>query len=313
MTRRLRAEHGMTLPEVLVVSLILVVVLGATLSVFETFEKTSGTNQRINDVQESVRVSVDSITREMRNLASPTNQLPEAILRAEPDDLMFLSVAGQRPTGSLNTRNTRAVRYCLTTAGRTLWRQELTWATADPPTFPNPSDCPGPGTPWVSQRVMASNVQNTERPVFTYNSDSLTSITEVAVSLFIDADPGRSPNEVALQSAVFLRNQNRLPVAEFDLQTQGSTFVLNGSASSDPEGRALSFYWYDEARTETTLCDPLPVGIPATGCVGKGLVFTYTPPALGPRTLHLIVTDPAGLQAEAPGQTECVGTPGVDC
>jgi hypothetical protein len=299
----------MTLPEVLVVSLVMIFVLGATLSVFETFQKTSATNQRLNDVQESVRVSIGSITRELRNLASPTNQLPDAVLRAKAFDLMFLSVAGQKPAGSLNTRNTRAVRYCLTNEGRTLWRQELTWTGAIPPEFPTDEACPAGG--WGSQRIMAANVQNSTRPVFTYNSTLLPAITEVAISLFIDVDPGRSPNEVALQSAVFLRNQNRLPTADFDMQVNSGTVVLNGSASSDPEGKALNLYWYDEARTEN-LCD-VPPGVPGTGCVGQGLVFTYTPPALGNRTMHLIVTDPAGLQAKAPSQTKCVGTVGVNC
>jgi prepilin-type N-terminal cleavage/methylation domain-containing protein len=309
---RLQQERGMTLPEVMVVTLILAVVLGATLSVFETFQRTSGTNQRLNDVQESVRVSIGSMTRELRNLASPTNQLPDAVLKAKPFDLIFLSVAGQKPAASLNSRNTRAVRYCLTSEGRTLWRQEIIWTTATPPAFPTGDDqaCPGPG--WDSQRIMASNVQNTARPVFTYNSTSLPAITEVAISLFIDADPGRSPTEVALQSAVFLRNQNRLPTADFDMQVTGGAVVLNGSASEDPEGKALNLYWYDDARTEN-LCGTPPPGIPTTGCMGQGLVFTYTPPAVGNRTMHLIVADPAGLQSRAPAQTKCVGTVGVNC
>jgi type II secretory pathway pseudopilin PulG len=300
----------MTLPEVLVVSLILTVVLGAVLSVFESFDRTTETNQRLNDVQARVRVSVDALTRELRNMASPTNEEPQAVKRAGPSDLIFLSVAGQKPVGSLNSRNTRAVRYCLTSDG-TLWREVLTWTTATAPATPSDTNCPGTG--WGSRRVMASNVKNTERPVFTYNSAEPTEITEVAASLFIDTDPGRSPKEVALQSAVFLRNQNRLPVAEFDMQVQGSTVLLNGSASSDPEGRALSFYWYDASRTDNLCGSSLPAGIPTAGCLGQGLVFNYTPPALGPRTMYLIVADPAGLQARADNQTECVGTPGVDC
>jgi prepilin-type N-terminal cleavage/methylation domain-containing protein len=310
MTRLLASERGMTLPEVLVVSLILTVVLGAVLSVFETFDKTTETNQRLNDVQQRVRVSVDAITRELRNLASPTNEEPQAVKRALPNDLMFLSVAGQKPVSSLNTRNTRAVRYCLTEDG-TLLRQALTWETALAPPMPDDTSCPG-ADDWDSQRVMASDVKNTERPVFTYNSGEPTEITEVAVSLFIDTDPGRSPKEIALQSAVFLRNQNRVPTAEFDLQVQGSTMLLNGSASGDPEGRALSFYWYDAARTDNS-CGPIPAEVPTAGCLGQGLVFNYTPPALGPRTVYLIVTDPAGLQARSDNETGCVGTQGVDC
>jgi prepilin-type N-terminal cleavage/methylation domain-containing protein len=306
MTRLLREERGMTLPEVIVVSLILAVVLSATLSVLESFQKTTDTNQRLNDAQESTRVSMDLMTRELRNLASPTNEQPLAIERAEAKDLIFRSVAGQKPVGSLNVRNARWVRYCIAGGGLgTLWRQELTWTGAVAPAAPTDTNCPGTG--WGAQRVQASNVTNGGRALFSYNSGTVSAITEVGVALWVDPDPGRTPTEVSLQSSVFLRNQNRVPVAAFTATPSTGVLVLNGSASSDPEGRSLSFYWYDANRTDN-LCEPpeLPTGIPETGCVGKGLVFNYVPPATGNRTVYLIAADPAGLQSQAPNQTKCV-------
>lgn len=306
MSRLLQEERGFTLTEVLVVSVIMIVVLGAVLGAFETFQRTSNSNQRLNDVQESVRVAVDSLTRELRNMASPVDALPDSIVRKEPHDLAFLSVAGQKPAGSLNTRNTRRVRYCLNTAG-TLYRQQQTWTTAAAPGVPSMSSCPDNG--WQTSSVLVSNSTNAngDRPVFTYNDTEPTRVTEVGVGLFVDTDPGRSPKEVALQSAVFLRNQNRIPVAEFDMQVSGNALVLNASQSSDPEGRAMSFYWYDEARTATTnLCTGLPAGIPAGGCVGTGLVFNYVPPGGGSRTIHMIASD-GNLTAQAPSQSACVG------
>ena len=303
MKRLLQEERGLTLPEVIVVSAVMIMVLGAVLGAFESFQKSSNTNQRLNDLQDSTRVAVDALTRELRNMASPVDALPDSILRKEPDDLAFLSVAGQRPSGSLNSRNTRRVRYCMDNAG-TLYRQQQTWTSATAPDTPSMASCPDAA--WPTTRVLVSNSTNGDRPVFTYNATEPTRVTEVGVGLFIDTDPGRSPREVALQSAVFLRNQNRVPLAEFDVQVSGNTLVLNASQSSDPEGRALSFYWYDEARTDTNLCTGLPAPIPAAGCVGTGLVFNYTPPGPGTRTIHMVAFD-GNLTARASSQTECVG------
>jgi type II secretory pathway pseudopilin PulG len=310
---RLRDESGFTLSEVLVVSLMMIVVMGAVLGAFESFASSTERNRRLNDVQDSVRVSVDALTRELRNLASPTNELPQAVQRATPTDLVWLSVAGNKPVGSANVRNTRMVRYCQSaTSPKKLWRQELTWTTVGAPSMPTDTTCPGSG--WTSNRVMADYVMNAARPIFTYNSAALGSITEVGVALYVDADPGHSPKEVALQSAVFLRNQNRAPDAEFDATVSGGTIILNASASVDPEGRALDFYWYDPSKVgNAAACGTLPSGAPASGCIGKNLTYTYTPPAAGNRTVYLVAVDPAGLTNQASSQTKCVPGAGVTC
>ena len=100
----------------------------------------------------------------------------------------------------------------------------------------------------------------------------------------------------------------RFPAAEFDMKVSSGALVLNGSGSEDPEGGALTFYWYDQARSGTNLCGTLPQGIPTDKCIGKGLVYKYTPPASGNRTMYLIVADPGGIWTQAPSQTACVGT-----
>lgn len=305
---RLRDESGFTLIEVLVVSAMLVVVLGAVLGAFESFASSTEKNRRLNDVQDSIRVSVDALTRELRNLASPTNELPQAIQRKTDTDLIWLSVAGNKPNGSANVRNTRLVRYCLTTGTRPqLWRQELVWTSLAAPATPAAPTCPDTTGGWTSKRLMADYVVNGARPVFSYNATAPTDVTEIGVSLFVDADPGHSPKEVALQSAVFLRNQNRAPVAAFDAVVSSGTIILNASASEDPEGRALDFFWYDPSKSgNATVCGTPPSGAPATGCIGKGLTYTYTPPAVGNRTVFLVAVDPAGLVNQAPAQTKCV-------
>ena len=299
MSRLHRDEAGFTLVELLMVSVLMIVVLGATLTTFNTFQSNAETNARVNDAQDEARRGLDVLGKELRNLASPTNEQPQAVKRAEGQDLIVQSVAPTRPAGSLNSRNTQYVRYCYSVGQERLYRQRLEWTTASDPAHPTDTSCPGGG--WETTEFVAANVVNASRPVFTYNSATLTNITEVGATLYVDVNPGRRPVETSIHTSVFLRNQNRVPVARFTAAaTAGGRILLNGSESEDPEERALRYFWYDPAVSTTT---------PR----GEGIVYEYTPPALGSRTVYLIVKDPADLQSEAPPQTVCVPGSGVSC
>jgi hypothetical protein len=297
MRGRVAAEDGVTLVELLVVLTLSLIVMGATFTTFSQFEQTTGTNQRQNDAQDRVRVGVASLARELRNLASPTDALPEAIVRAQPADLVFQSVSSSA---------TRRVRYCLDVSTRRLWRQ----VQFEPFSDPSVSACPD--NAWGTQRASIENVVNGARPLFSYNAPTLTAITEIGAFLWVDVDIAAKPAETSLQTSVFLRNQNRRPLAAFTATVAGTGIVLNGSDSADPEGKALEYFWYDSAQTGN-LCDPLPDELPETGCVGAGIVFSYAPPAPGSRTLTLVVRDPAGLTDQAGSQTVCVPGVGVTC
>jgi type II secretory pathway pseudopilin PulG len=290
-------EAGLTLVEMLVVLIVSLIVMGATLTTFSQFEQTTATNQRQNDAQDQVRVGIDGLARELRNLASPTDALPEAVVRAAPADLVFQSVSSSA---------TRRVRDCLDAPTRRVWRQVQFAPFSDPST----SLCPD--TAWGSQRASIENVVNGARPVFSYNAATLTAITEIGASLWVDVDLDAKPAETALQTSVFLRNQNRRPLAAFTVAVAGSGMVLNGSDSTDPEAKALEYYWYDAGQADN-LCDPLPDEVPQVGCVGAGIVFNYAPPAPGSRTLSLVVRDPAGLTDQAGSQTVCFPGVGVTC
>jgi len=293
---RLAEERGMTLVELLVALVLGGIVMGSTLGTFTQFERTTGTNQRLNDAQDQVRVGITGLSRELRNMASPTDELPEAVVRAEGDDLIFQSVSSTQ---------IRRVRYCYAAAARQLWRQ----VQFEPFTLPADGACPD--LAWGSQRAAVENVVNAARPVFAYDSDVLTTITEVAATLYVDVNESTErPDETALQASVFLRNQNRSPFASFTADLNGTTVILNGSASQDPEGRALEFYWYDSAATGQ--CGPLPQGVPETGCVGQGVVFGYTP-SPGTHSVHLLVRDPGTLTDQAGAQSVCVPGVGVTC
>jgi hypothetical protein len=62
--------------------------------------------------------------------------------------------------------------------------------------------------------------------------------------------------------------------------------LLNASGSSDPDGDALIYKWYDGG----TL-------------IGEGALIDYVAPSAGDRALSVSVTDPAGLTTVSPTQT----------
>ena len=309
MSRLLHEESGFTLIELMLVSVLMIVVMGATLAALTNVEQTSATNERQNENQEQVRRAVDTLARELRNMASPTDELPQAVGRATAGDLIFQSVARTKPAGSTNARNTQRVRYCLDASAKKLWRQEQTWTLQAAEPMPAATQCPATPTAggWDTQRVAAENVVNGARPVFAYNATEPTEITEVRASLFTDATPGRLPGEAELDTSVFLRNQNRAPTAQFTAAVSGTSILLNGSQSSDPEQKALEYYWYDETNSSPCGSQP-PPEVPQTGCGGEGIVVSYTPPLLqtGPKKVYLVVRDPAGLTHRAQMQPVCL-------
>lgn len=298
MRRLVEDERGVTLVELMVVIVLSGIVMGTTLTTFTQFERTTGVNERQNDAQDQVRVGLAGVARELRNLASPTDQLPEAVRRADAQDLVFQSVSSNA---------TRRVRYCMDSARGRLWRQVQFEPFSDPST-----SCPD--SAWGSERTSVQNVVNGVEPVFAYNATETSSITEITTTLWVDVNPGEPPQESTLQTSIFLRNQNRAPVAQFTAAVSGSGVVLNASGSVDPEGKALTHYWYDADETDNSLqCGTLPDEVPQTGCVGSGIVFHYTPASAGTRRLHLVVRDAAGLTDAAAEVSVCVPGEGDDC
>lgn len=293
-----RHEDGMSLVEVLLVMTLMLIVLGATLTTFNQFERKARDNQNLNEAQDNARRGLDLMARDLRNLASPTPLLPYAIDRFDPQDMIFQSEGKVKPPGSFNAQNTTRVRYCLNTTTKLLYRQIQTWLTAAPPAVPA-SACGSSGG-WDTTMVVATDVTNAARPVFTYNATDFDKITEVSSQVFVDTTPTRLPAEVDLQSTVFLRNQNRAPTAVFSATAMpaGGIF-LNASESEDPEEKSLTFEWWDASQTPEKK-------------VGEGIVFTYSPPAAGMRQMYLVVKD-ATLQTTSDTKTVCSTGPGVTC
>jgi prepilin-type N-terminal cleavage/methylation domain-containing protein len=290
MTRPARTgrEGGFTLIELVITMTIMLVVLGATLTTFNVFERNAKRNEQQNAAQDLARAGIDRIARDLRNHATPTNELPIAIEKADGNDVEMLTVGAHQAAASTNTRNLERVRYCLNPADRTIWRQRQSYTGEPPATPPAMSQCPGAG--WAQTTAVAEGVvNNAGRAVFCFPPTpcgsapaSTTTITSVGITLFVDVSDA-PPKETKLSTVVALRNQNRHPTAHFEATALGARHVLLvASASEDPEGQALTYRWFDG-------------GVAIDKCVG--MVCEYRAPLAGSRSFTLKVSDPSDLEA----------------
>jgi len=258
-------ERGeITIVGLLTATVLFLAVMGATLEVFASSEVLRRDTQERNDSQDRARVAVDTAARQLRNLASPTHDQPQALERAPPHDLVFKTVE-PNSVAVAGEANVKRVRYCVS-ASSVLWKQQMTVAaTTAAPTIAADASCPGSGQ-WsgVAGQAMADRVVNyadgRSVPIFTYNSPDLRAITSVHIDVLVDADTGGAA-ATRLSSGVFLRNQNRAPSAAFGVTQTASGLMLNGSLSTDPEGDPLTYCWYDTARAGS---NP-PAGSPCRG------------------------------------------------
>ena len=277
------SERGeISLTGLLVAMTIFLAVLAATLTTFAAFDSQADSLTRRTEAQDIARRGADRIARDLRNLAGPTQDVPEAVDLATASDLVFNTVDAVKPAGSLNGPNVKRVRYCLNPSTRMIWQQEQRWTTAaKPATIPSTASCPSPA--WGPATQVVSHVTNLTRPVFTYDTTVSTAISSVNLDLFVDDMPGQGPPETKISTGVFLRNQNRLPAARFTATPTAQGVLLNGSTSRDPEGQPLEYVWYDG-------------GV----FIGRGVTFLHAGASGTTNAYSLRVYDPAGLGGYAP-------------
>ena len=293
-----RGEEGFSLIELLVAMAIITVVVMATISAFVAFHKNERVNRLVNESQDQARLTLERLSSQLRNLASPTDYVPASVEKAEPYDLVFLTVDAVKPVGSANARNIKRVRYCVgpvVNGKAPLIRQQQTWQVVNPPPSFSTASCdPSGAGGWQKTQIAASDVVNTEQspavPIFQYTPGPapVTSITAIRADLYVDVNPGQSPKAVNLNTGVFLRNQNRQPVASCTTPIYtgtGKQVALNGSGSQDPEGFNIKKYrWYLDGST-TALTEP-------SGVVG---IWNGTS---GSHSFELEVEDQGGLTAK---------------
>jgi type II secretory pathway pseudopilin PulG len=283
----MRSESGVTLPELLVATSMLVIVLLATFAALDSFGVATRANFSQNQAQSVARTAMDRMARELRNTGNPGLKTPP-IERATQDELVFQTVDPSGPGGGSNSTSVERVRYCLDSSSK-LWKQVQTWTTASAPSLSTASACPHPnyGNEFVVASYVVNEANSQNRPVFTYDSSTAANVTTVTVDLYADTDLSKAPGEQRLNSTVFLRNRSQPPVASFTATPIGSQHVLlNASASSDPDGDDLTYTWYDGSNQ-----------------VGSGVIFDYGAPTTGSHGLSVTVTDPAGLSNSSPVQT----------
>ena len=317
------SQAGFTLIEVLLAMTLMLIVFGATLGVFSVMERGASTNQKLNENQQQARVATDTLAKRLRNLASPsdsTNPLDQQPLeRAEPSDLVFRTVNSEGTSTAANPQNLQRYRYCLGT-DKVLYQQRQLWTGALPAT-PPATACPGPG--WTQTRQVVANVVNDARPIFHYQGSvvpgtysELTSVapanfpTAIALrtTLVIDPDVERRPGPTTLTTRVFLRNQNRPPIAGFTVVASGRVITLNASQSDDPEGNTLTYQWLDNGVELTDPATGTPLGFLPNA------TYSFSA-AAGTHSLSVRVKDVGNLTALAsPARiVTCTGTSTITC
>jgi hypothetical protein len=293
-------ERGLTLVELTIALGMMIAIFGLVMMAFSIFQRGTATNSARNNAISQARLASDKIVFSLRNIAS-SKTAPTLVERAKPYDLVFQTVGA--PAGS-NVAGLRRVRFCVpddtasgSPAQEKLISQTQTWTTATAPTNPWPAAtatiaCPDTSAPAVTLASYVTNryKQRTDRPVFSYNGGTapaaLGTISSVGVDLYVNPTPASvaGSTESEVQSAAFLRNQNRAPEAAFTYSAPGGRHVLlNGSATNDPDGQKLTYSW---------TCAP-------TACTGAGTtqqIFDWTPSSgAGTYSVTLTVTDSGGL------------------
>jgi prepilin-type N-terminal cleavage/methylation domain-containing protein len=285
MRQRLSDEGGFTLIELLIASLIMLVVVGATLNALDTATATSSRNQKLVDTVDRARNAMETVAKKLRNATAyqtSASATSSSLLRAGATDIAFKVVDPFASGSAANTYSVQTIRYCLDASTGRLWLQRKADAVVPAAACPDPA--------WTSSNVVATDITNAARPVFTYDAATLADINSIGIQLFLDTTPGKAPSETTLNSGVFLRNQNRRPTAAFTAIASASGHVqLNGSNSIDPEGELLTYEWKDGA---TVLAQTSPI-------------VDYVASS-GPHTFTLTVTDSGGLTATT---TQAVDVP----
>ena len=286
MTSRLADERGLTLTEMLIAAMLMLIISSAALTSLEQFTRISKTSDSRLDQQDRVRTAMRGMVRNIRNVAASPER-PDIIEYADGYDLVFKTVHDGAAAGA-NTMRLERVRYCLDSGNRnsaTMRQQTQTWTSATPPAIPSTATCPS--ADWGGSRVVAQDITNRagsqERSVFTYRRTVAGEVQSIAMRLFLDSDPSQAPGEALVETGVFLRNQNRVPVASFTATPAGiGHILLNASDSVDPEGQPLDVRWFD-----------------GTKAVGRGTIHDYYAKTSGTHQISVEVHDVAGLVGRA--------------
>ena len=262
-----RAQHGYTAIELLVAMTLGVGVFAATLTVVDVFQRDNHFDLLRNETQDNARSAIDRLSRELRNVSAPSVKEAGALEQSKRYSLTFQTISSTPASnGELqsNTSDAMRVRYCLNNfnpSNEILWRETMHWKTEIPPPLPTSTECPDLNAgDWDHAEELVAHITNRiggqSRALFVYGpaGATLTSqITSVEPTVFTDLNPGARPGERQVTTTIYLRNQNRTPVASFTVTEVGKHHVyLNASESVDPNSLALSYRWWDNGTQLST-------------------------------------------------------------
>jgi prepilin-type N-terminal cleavage/methylation domain-containing protein len=192
--RRLAAEHGYSLSEMLVVLAILGIVLGALTQLFVSASTAQVDMTRRFEAQQDMRLALDKLRREIHCANTITGTLPTT---AMPTSSLTISLGSYCPTNG--------------TGGAT----QIIWCTKDK----NGNAPPGAGAPYSLWRDVGSTCSGTGRKwadylttgqVFTdYILPASGSLGKLRVNLPVDLTPNDTKQRYTLQDDIVLRNTPR--------------------------------------------------------------------------------------------------------
>jgi type II secretory pathway pseudopilin PulG len=309
MTGTLRRQDGFTMVELLLVCVVSLIIFGITLTAWTSVYRSNRAVELQQDNTQAARVAIDRASRQLRNLANPTVNAVNTIDLASAYDFIFQTSDPSKTW----------VRYCLQTSGgstsvnhATLWEHE----TKNQITPEMKLECPSADPKWTTNRAVVEGVTNrsggVDRPIFRYEcavgsavgcpaaDADHQKIVNVGFNLWVDADRSDRASELNVATSVFLRNQNETPTARGAATRYAlRQILLNGSGSTDPEGRTLEYFWFEDAppsasELSSTLCT---AKYPSAKWEGVTFLRKYdaTVPLGTDKTFFLVVRDPGCL------------------
>ncbi len=266
-----------------------VILFGAAVTTFVEFLDTSTRADQGTQSIETSRNTIERLAAQLRNAQSTGTTGAQPVQTYSDFDLVFLAPSQSGASSTNNPRNLVFHRYCLGNANNKsdiLWYQTAPFNSSSQTTSPPLDKCPS--TNWPNRSVAAKNLVNRSNPVtplFAATVDSTGSVTHMTINARVDLNPNVRPLATELRSKITLRNVNRLPTANVTCKGLASGHaVCDASASTDPDGEALTYSWK----------------MGTTALTEKTYQLDYSPLTSGTRrTFTVTVTDSGGATASA--------------